>query len=304
MFQPFSRWFRLIFDRANPIAVRELRRLKRPLLLGSVLIPCLLITYLATFSFVSDPHSLVGGIPATISMLCLIGGIYGIILASFHPPLSLLNSRLNGEMLELVPLPASVQVHGYLIPGFLMALFSCTLFLPFIVDPPTVSQYSSFYGFVQSPLWTVGILLLASQALSSYFLAFVSCVTTKGEALMAWLFSLLGFCLIFLPLLPIFADRLMVTDLTDLTYRGGPLGRFLSWYGISIICLLIGLTGYLLARYHFSRKRKSFRRSMIVNIVVFVLWCPISVFTIFILHFLRVASPFIYFYCMDFSQIY
>jgi len=63
---------------------------------------------------------------------------------------------------------------------------------------------------------------------------------------------------------------------------------------ILIICLLIYLTGYILVRYHFSRKRESFRRSMIVNITVLVLWMPFSEFTVFALHFLCVVSAYIY----------
>ena len=289
MFQPFTRWFRLMFDRANPIAVREWRRQKGLFLLGSVLVPCLLIVYFSTSSFESDPQSFASVVAATISMLCLSGGMGGIFFASLYPSLSLLNSRLGDEMFELVPLPANARVHGQLASGFPMTAFSFLLLLPFIIDPPKETLNTLFYESVQPPLWTVMVLLLAGQALSLYFLAFVSRVTTNGEAWAALVFSLLGFVLIFLP--PIFTDYLMDTDLT---YRAGPLGRFLAWCGIPIICLLIGLTGYFLARYHFSRKHESFRRSMVVNIIVLVLWSPISAFTIAVLHFLRVASPFIY----------
>jgi len=271
--------FRSFFEQ-NPIAVRELRRLKRKFRLAGIVMLCILALYFATcFEFMFPSESPLSGISTVVSLLCFGLGIVGIIAASLYPSLSFLNARIYDEMLECVPLPADVRVHGYLFSGLPIALFSCVLFLP----PIVIGLYNAItydpIGTMLSVFGAVGALLLFSQSLASCFLAFASCVTTKEEALTARI--LLGWCLISL-----------------LIFNGGLLN--IIFYDPVIFCLrisffslLTGLTGYFLARYHFSQTCKSFWRSVIINIIALVLCHQIFKVIIFIPRFISDALMFL-----------
>ncbi|MCL2742862.1 MAG: hypothetical protein FWE67_03330 [Planctomycetaceae bacterium] len=75
--------FRSFFEQ-NPIAVRELRRLKRKFRLAGIAMLCILALFLATcFEFMFPSESPLSGISTVVSLLCFGLGIVGIIGAAF-----------------------------------------------------------------------------------------------------------------------------------------------------------------------------------------------------------------------------
>lgn len=271
MFSRFIEWVDSWNDRINPIAVRDLYRLKRWFgLEGMTLIVLLGMVgaYIAVFGIASD-ESFVrvgsnrwhpGNIISTI-ILCI--SFYGMIVAAFTPIGWLMKSRQTDELFEAVPLSPREQVEGYLQSTWILVIFFVALCFPFLVAARLIGPCSNLLLLV--PFYSV---LIATVAML-FILSFVIPAQKNWQAV----FVILGILYIGsgIVLSPAIAAAILWEEVfhwPELHWNRG-FGMFSLFVLLPVGLILFGYVAYRLSVYHWKRSNKS---SLLKTVLVKPLW--------------------------------
>lgn len=270
MFSRFIEWVDSRSDRINPIAVRDLRRLKRWFGLEGFTLFVLLGmvgAYIAVFG-IASAESFLRVVPNRwhpgniISTIILYLSFYGMIVAAFTPIGWLMKNRQTDELFEAIPLSPREHVEGYLQSTLILAVFFVSLYSPFLVAARLVGPCSNLLLLL--PFYSV---LIATVAML-FDLSFMIPVQKNWQAVFVMGITYIGLVIVLSPVIATAILWIGVFHWPELYWNRG-FGMFSLFVLLPVGLILFGFVAYRLSIHHFKCRRKSIASATLQNIVVY-----------------------------------
>lgn len=273
MFRRLFNWIDAQNDRINPIAVRDLRKLKRWYGLETLTLLALLLSVIVYAGILIyykriDPDATWDAPNQALAILLVIGSIFLYIpcLTACFIPIGWLNqSQRNDELFELIPLSPKEHVWGYIQSSLILSVYSICLGLPFFVAARMVGPISDVVLLL--PILAPFVALVGML----FLLSFMIRIKKQWEAVVIVLGMMyLGA----LPIqLPVIATMFLWGEIFGLPelYSTGGFGLISLLFLFPIGLTILGLTAYRLSIYHFKYRRRSLWLGVVLNIGVYSL---------------------------------
>jgi hypothetical protein len=268
-FRQLMNWLDSWDEWLNPITLRELRCATRNFEFEFVLIFfyfLAIISYAVLLYLLCMPELKQNLFLDTQTFMSCVIGTFPIVMCffvSFSTFIPIIRSRRIDELLRIVPLSPQRQVHGCWAFACIQSIFLHSIFLPFIAIGQLINRTS--YVLLLILLGS----FLFSQIATLVFLSF-SARIKQGWELAVLLYTVFGFH----PGLIVIIWRYVILLVDQWQLFAKNYGFFFVslFILLSVMLLLHGYIAYKLSVYGFKTWRKSFWRSLLLNMIVYTLF--------------------------------
>ena len=254
-------------DNWNPVLVRELRRSVRKGYFQIIAALYLLVVPAIPIFFFFEPplpHDIPKEIPSEAFVGCVVVWVtfYFLAAMSLIPSIDLVQTRFRDEILSLTGMTPKEVFWGYFQLGTYLSGSVCCCTLAILILCRCLG------GSILLPLLLLLLAFTGSLVINLFLLSFCAKIRTMTHLVIA------GLSLYFLqvPCIVVGVIVITVADFTQyklklVTFSAPPLGVILFLAATGIV--LLGITAYRLALYHFEHPRERFFAAMVRNFLYY-----------------------------------